>query len=213
MRGRTRSSAKRVSPVTFAHASILGSDWPMTENLPGVMRSPLHAERRQLDRVEDLRVAGAAAEIAGQRHPHLVTARDGVAFEESFRGEEDARRAIAALGGAELGESLLQGMEVAAIGHTLDGLDGAPLRLDGQGQAGQHGLAVDEHGAGAALPELASMLGAREPEVFAQDLEERLVDADHQLPCLAIDRERELRLHGPPSSRSLRLSLQESQIN
>src|SRR3989442_217660 len=32
MRGRKRSSAYFVSPVTFAHASILGSGRPMTEN-------------------------------------------------------------------------------------------------------------------------------------------------------------------------------------
>src|SRR5215468_4888707 len=214
MRGRTRSSAKRVSPVTFAHASILGSDWPMTENLPGVMRSPLHAERRQLDGVEDLRVTGAAAEIAGQRHPHLVTARGGIVLEERLRGEENARGAVAALGGAELGEGLLEGMEPGPAGHALDRRDRLTLRLDGERQTRQRGLAVDEHGAGAALAQLAAVLGAREPEILAQDLEQRLVDGDDQLPRLAIDRECQLRLHPAalPWSRFRCLSSEESRI-
>src|SRR5262249_28006343 len=95
----------------------------------------------------------------------------------------------------ELGEGLLEGMEPAAAGHALDRRDRVTLRLDGESQTRQRGLAVDEHGAGAALPQLAAVLGAGKPEILAQDLEQCLVDGDDQLPRFAIDRECELRLH------------------
>src|SRR5688572_21900819 len=82
MRGRTRSSAKRVSPVTFAQASTLGSRCPTTEKawgrrlvtcaIPGGCAHPAGGE---LDRVEDLRVPRAATEVAGQGGPDRVPIR------------------------------------------------------------------------------------------------------------------------------------------
>src|SRR6266542_5257172 len=71
----------------------------------------------QLHRVENLRVAGTAAEIAGQGDAHLVAARGGIVLEESLGSEENAWGAIAALGGAELREGLLKRMEPASVGH------------------------------------------------------------------------------------------------
>src|ERR687895_15746 len=111
MRGRTRSSAYLVSPVTFAHASIFGSGCPMTVKFfdggkasfdasPGtapardrsavrlrrraldsgcVMASPqggcgtvAHPKGRELDRIQDLRIPGAAAEIPGERLANVL---------------------------------------------------------------------------------------------------------------------------------------------
>ena len=94
-------------------------------------------------------------------------------------------------------------MEAAAVGHALHGLDLPSLAFDGQGQAGQHRLAVDQDGAGAAFPELAAVLGAREIEVFSQDLEQGLVHGHDHVPGLAIDRERQLRLHTSPPGRAV----------
>ena len=210
MRGRTRSSAKRVSPTTLAQASILGSGWPMTEKRLLMARSPgppprrprgaLHAQRGQLDGIEDLGVAGAAAEVAGEGLAHLVAGGRRIVGQQGLGGEEDARRAVAALGRAQLREGLLQRVQLAAIGHPLHRLDLAALALDGQGQAGQHGLAVHQHRAGAALPQLAAVLGAREVEVLAQHLEEGLVDGDQNLALLTVDPERQQRLHRRSSS-------------
>src|SRR5256885_12948855 len=76
IRGRNRSSANRVMPVTFAVASTLRWALPTTWNpagfLPDAIQSlrrrlrvlPPHAGRRQLDCFVDLDVTGAAAEVA-----------------------------------------------------------------------------------------------------------------------------------------------------
>src|SRR5512145_127643 len=98
----------------------------------------MHAERGQLDGVEDLRVARAAAEVAGERLPHLVARGRRALVQQRLRGEEDARRAVAALGRAELGERLLEGVELATVRHALDRLDVATLALDWQREARQH---------------------------------------------------------------------------
>src|SRR2546425_9170801 len=160
MRGRKRSSAYFVSPVTFAHASILESGRPMTENscfsiegglapsesidrdgsgvVPIVVllatrgRLAAHAKGGELDGIEDLGVTGAAAEVAGQRLLDLGAGRHRVVLEEPLGREEDPRRAVAALGGAQLGEGLLEGMERAALGHAFYRGDRAPLHLHRQ---------------------------------------------------------------------------------
>src|SRR5882762_10656276 len=87
MRGRNRSSAKRVTPVTFAVASTLRWALPTTRKpaafLPDAIQGlrcrlrvlPLHACRRQLDGFVDLDIAGAAAKVAGQGLFDLVARR------------------------------------------------------------------------------------------------------------------------------------------
>ena len=83
-------------------------------------------------------------------------------------------------------------MEPARPGHALDGLDAAALALEAEHEAREHRLAVDEHGAGAALAELAAVLGAGQPEVLAQDLEQRLVRRERDLDRLAVHAEPEV---------------------
>src|SRR5262245_24549431 len=78
-------------------------------------------------------------------------------------------------------------MQLGAAGEAFDGLDAAALALDRQHEAGELRLAVEQHGAGAALAELAAVLGAGEREVLAQDLEQRLVRGEGRLHRLAVD--------------------------
>src|SRR5262245_7202439 len=78
-------------------------------------------------------------------------------------------------------------MEAAPLRHPLDRGDPAPLDLDRQHEAREYGLTVDEHGAGAALSELAPMLGPGEPEVLAKHLQEGLVDRRERLAGLVVD--------------------------
>jgi hypothetical protein len=48
-----------------------------------------------------------------------------------------------------------------------------PARLDREHVAGLHRLAVDEHGAGAALRRVAADVGAREAQSVAQEIDEQ----------------------------------------
>src|SRR4030088_426959 len=108
MRGNARSSANRVAPVTFATASTFRSAFPMTEcwtvemlegdlpsNLPafarlrvaiqrfpgGLRDFPPHPRRGELDRLVNLDVAGAAAQVARQSVLDFVAGRPGIGGE------------------------------------------------------------------------------------------------------------------------------------
>src|SRR6266513_4997240 len=184
MRGRTMSSAKRVWPVTLARPSTRRRGLPMT-----FMFQPA---RGFLDRLEDLLIPGAAAKVA--RNGFLDSFPVGHSFfvEERFRGHQDPGGAVAELRGAEVGDSRLQGMQLRAAAEALDRFHRAALALGGQHQAGKLRCAVDQHGAGAALAQLAAVLGAGEAEVLAQHLEQRLVAGEGQLDGLAVDAQAQL---------------------
>src|SRR5438132_6134905 len=172
MRGRTTSSANSVWPTTLAAASTLTSGLPTTFSPPSSglsptghvrgrrHRFPAHPRGGQLHRLEYLQIARAAAQVPGQGFRDLRARRPRVLAQELLRHEQEARRAVAALRGAQLGEGLLQGMQDAIAGQALHRRHVTALAFDGQGQAGQHGPAVHEDGAGPALPELAAVLGA-----------------------------------------------------
>src|SRR5690606_7147862 len=74
-----------------------------------------HPCRGELDRFDDLRVAGATAEIAGNRFADLVIGRGGVLAEEGVGGDDHAGRAIAALERVRLPEGILQEAEAASV--------------------------------------------------------------------------------------------------
>jgi hypothetical protein len=56
--------------------------------------------------------------------------------------------------------------------QAFDGGDLGALVHDGQRQAGVDALAVHQHGAGAALPVVAALLGAGQVQVLAQGVEQ-----------------------------------------
>src|SRR5688572_11392308 len=145
MRGSAMSSAKRVWPVTLARPSTRRRGLPRT--------FMLHPAGGFLDGLEDLQVACAAAQVARDGFLYSFPGRSRLVLQQSFCGEQDARRAIAALRRAEVGERRLQRVQLRPGGEALDGLDRFPLALQGKQQAGKLRLAVDQNRAGAALAE------------------------------------------------------------
>ncbi len=140
----------------------------------------------RLDGLEDLQVSRAAAEVAGERLANPLARRRGVAVEQRLGRDENPRRAVAALRAAEVGERLLQRMQPAIRGEPFDRRHASAGVVDREGQTREDGFAVDEHRAGAALAELAAVLGAGELQVFAQHLEQRLVAVDEHVHALAV---------------------------
>src|SRR5207248_2634239 len=174
MRGRKRSSANRVAPVTFAVASTFRSAFPTTRSpprsdgrtvglsdrnalsvrpsdCPTVRRLPAiqalrcrlrvlapQSSRGQLHRLVDLHVAGAAAQVARQGLLHLVTRGSRVLKEKRFGGEQECRRTIPALRGAELCERVLEGMQRTTPCHALDGFHAAPGAGEAEHQTRKH---------------------------------------------------------------------------
>src|SRR6267378_2402125 len=123
-------------------------------------------------RVNDFRITRTAAQIPGEPLPHLVRAQAYGALEESVSRQQHARRADPALRRAVLDERVLQGRQPATISQSLDRRDLAALDLAYRYQATVHDLAIDQHGAGAALTFAAPFFGAGRSEVFAQHIEQ-----------------------------------------
>ncbi len=83
-----------------------------------------------------------------------------------------------ALHRAGLQEGLLDGVQLAPVGQSLDRGDLPAGRLAGRDQAGADRLAVEVDGAGAALALLAGVLGPGQGEPFAQQVQQALAGPD-----------------------------------
>ena len=85
-------------------------------------------------------------------------------------------------------ERVLHRMELAVrAGEPLDGDDVVPVRLRRQNEAGADELAVEQHGARAALALLAGVLRPGQPEPLAKREEQALARPDVGLAPLAVD--------------------------
>ena len=158
---------------------------------------------RQLHRVENLLIAGAAADIAAETLLDLLPVGVRVGAQRGGRRHHHARDAIAALAGAHLVEGFLQEAQLTAGGERLDALDGRALRLGHRQQAGLHQGAVDEHRAGAAFAGAAAFLVAGEVEIVAQEIEQPLMRLGGALDLAAVDDglDLEVRHRRPPVRR------------
>src|SRR5581483_8041266 len=137
--------------------------------------------------VDDLHVARAAAEVAGERLADLVVRRARVAAQQVDGRDDEAGRAEAALHGAGVDERLLDGVELAAVREPLHRRHLVPVRLRGEHEARADEHAVEQHRARAALALLARVLRARQAELLAQRKEQRLALPAVGLARLAVD--------------------------
>src|SRR6266446_1418245 len=119
IRGRTMSSANFVTPAHLEGPSTLRTAEPTTrrasldatamEDLMRRLRAGVApAPGGQLHRLEYFDVAGAAAQVAGQRLADLLPRRLRPRVEKRLRGAQDPGRAVAALCSPQLGKSHLQ---------------------------------------------------------------------------------------------------------
>src|SRR6516162_4740662 len=189
MRGKTRSSAYLVWPVTFDAASTLRWGFPMTRrSFPSAPLAPpintlfarfgwlaSHPCGSQLHRFEYLEVVGAAANVSGESRLDLFAGRLRGFLQQHFCCQQKSRCAVSALGRPQLSKCILQGMELGSLGHAFDRDDFVSLQGDPQGQAGEYRTTIHEHGAAPAFPQLAAVLGAGKRQVLAKDFQKRLV--------------------------------------
>jgi hypothetical protein len=155
------------------------------------------------DRVDDLRVARAAAEVAADRLADLVLGRARVVGQQRLCGHDHARRAVAALRCEVLGERRLDRVQRAVGRQALDGGDLVAGGLDGEDQARVDHRAVEVHGARRALALVARSLGPRQPELVAQHVDQRAVGLDQQVVADAVDVDPQCNLvHRDPPSRA-----------
>src|SRR5439155_21643294 len=107
------------------------------------------------DGVDDLRVARAAAQVAGDRRPDRGLIRSPAGVEMGTGCHQHAGRADPALGPASLEERLLQRIEDRALrgsrSEAFDRRDPRPVNLADRHETRVDWGTVDEHGARATL--------------------------------------------------------------
>ncbi len=146
--------------------------------------------------LDDVVVARAAAQVALQALAHLGLGRARVLGEEGRQRHHHAGCAVAALQAVILAESLLDGVQLALVGHPLDRGDRRAVRLHGEHRAGLDRLPVDEHCARAARRRVAADVGAGEADHLAQIVHEQQARLHLVLVARAVDRNRDP--HRPP---------------
>src|SRR6516162_3265382 len=128
----------------------------------------LRARSRLLDGGADAHVSAATADVS--RHRSVDVGIVGV----WRRSEQRGRRhdlpglAVAALNDFEIEPGLLHLGARRGRADAFDGGDGAVLQRADRKNAGTHWLAVDMHGAGAALRDAAAEFGSCQAENVAQ---------------------------------------------
>src|SRR4051794_32392984 len=146
---------------------------------------------------DDVGISAATADISAHELADRSVAF-GMPFIHTADGRHDlSRRAIAALKGVMLDEGLLHGMQLAVwTRNPFDRCDRMILDARRKSEARQHAPPVDQHRAGAALSLVATLLGAGQPQVLTQRIEQcrshiecdamlALVDLEHEAHGIA----------------------------
>jgi hypothetical protein len=136
----------------------------------------------------DLLIACAPAQVSGNGFPYFSLVRSWIALQKALGGEDHPWSTVPALDGSFVHKSCLKRMESLWGLNPFDGRDLFPIRLNGEHEAGVDRLAVNEHGAGAAISNETAGLGAGEPELFADHLKKRLIRLDRELERFVINR-------------------------
>jgi hypothetical protein len=140
-----------------------------------------------LDRPDDVLVAGAAADIAGDAHPDLLLARLWIFLQEPMRAHNHAGGAEAALQAMHHAEAFLQRRQRAVgVRHAFDRGDIGAVGLHCEHRAALHRHAVDIDGAGAAMGGLAANMGAGHRQVFADEMHQQRARLDEAFDLGAV---------------------------
>src|SRR5438093_13069562 len=128
---------------------------------------------RYSDGVDDLRVARTSADVAGDRHTHLVGCRIGVLPHECCQCHEKAWRAESALHRAGFNKSALKPVQVTVLTYkSFDRFDTATIHRQICDDARIGGVPVDQDGASATFALVAPALGSRQKEAVPQYAQE-----------------------------------------
>ena len=142
--------------------------------------------------LDDILVAGAAAEIGGQHIDQIVVADVGLALQHAGHQHQKAGRAEAALQAVIFHEGALQRIQFVAVGKAFDGADLFALGLHREHQTRAHRIAVDQHRAGAADTVLAADMRAGLTAILADGIGQRAARLDAHGVRLAVDVQRDV---------------------
>src|ERR1044072_326781 len=150
------------------------------------------------DRLHDVVVAGAAADVAFELVADgLVVEVVALAVYHINRLHDHAGRTETSLQAVIVAERFLHRVQRAVLRQALDRGDGCAFGLPGEHGAGLHGLAVHVDHAGAALRGVTPDMGAGETQALAQVLNQQSAGVGVRGDGLAVHRHRDCG-HIPP---------------
>src|SRR6266850_4636177 len=114
-------------------------------------------------------------------------------LQQGFRGDQNRGRAVSALRCPEISEGLLQRMQSSVQNKAFDGQHLPGGALNSEDQAGEHGLAIQNNGARAALSQFTAVLGAGVAEILAKNFEQSFVGCERDVYLLTIQRHSNVR--------------------
>jgi hypothetical protein len=142
-----------------------------------------------IDGAQDAVVDAAAAQMRLERRDDLAPRRRGIPRQQRRGGDEDARKAVAALAGLRLDEGLAQPAHRRLVPEALDGRHrAAPDTVEGP-RAREGRRPVDQHHAGAALLLAAAEAGAPQAEMVAEHQKQRAAPVAGELHRRAVEHE------------------------
>ncbi len=143
--------------------------------------------RYRFDRLNDLGVAGTAAEVAGDGDPDIFFGGSRVLIEKSEGAHDHARGTETALDGPVIDKGLLKGVKPLLIGKAFNGNNLATSTLAGQDQTGIDGLPIEKDGTGPALADPAAFLGAGETEFVSEKVDQAQVRPNFEGVFFTVD--------------------------
>src|ERR671917_1539009 len=176
--GRLMLSVQLARPVTRAGSSLRHTPPPTNFSGAWVTLFPPLGRRvlgqlvrvllDELDGLNDVLVACAAAQVPFQALPYLLLRRVGILLQEADGGHDHARRAVAALETVRLVESLLHRMPHTVLRDAPDGGDLVPVSLHRKDRTRLDRLTVDVDRAGPATGRVASRMHAPDSKVLPE---------------------------------------------
>src|SRR5688500_2506841 len=191
--GSLKSSVKLPLPRMRRSSStrLTRAPSPPTE-ISSTATSGLHLPSRPLDGVDDVLVAGAAAEVSRDGPPDVVLGGVGGVLQQGRRRQHHARSAEPALEAVLLREPFLDGVQLARPAQAFDGGELMPVGLDTEEGARLHGQAVEQHGAGAATGRVAAEVGPGQAEHLPEHVHAQQAGLDLDDPGFPVDRDLDL---------------------
>ncbi len=101
-----------------------------------------------------------STKVSGHGFFDVVEIGCGIAIKECFAGHHHAGSAIAALEGIALDKSLLEGVELIALGESFDGGDLCVVGVDREHHTRANGFTVDLDGTTATRTAITDHLGS-----------------------------------------------------
>src|SRR5262245_10754881 len=204
MPGSVRLSTKFPCPVTSEASSLRGTDVPTNFSViaispPSSLRAG-HLTGGVEDRLHDVVVAGAPAEVALERLADLLVGWVRVLLQVADRRHDHARRAVPALEAVVAMDRLLDRVHLPVGRQPLDRRDLPAVDLHGEQVARLDGLTVHQDGARTARRGIASDVGPGEPEGLPEEVHEERARLDVRRARDPVDGDRHVG-HGSPFPR------------